>query len=309
MVPNVSAILDQSNWFVIDLDRLSIRSFVILNSGRSTTLLSGRRPQRYPLTHAARHKEPKAQGLFKSDIRPPPLSLLPTHTAISRAMSSLICVICLDDLQTKSAMSTTCGHVFCSECAASQFIVRPSCPVCRTAQTFEQLIRLFPEYSTPVLDPPTAVSTATTATIDTSPEMREPELLSFRRFQRLQARQLLSPPSRTPQPVLRVQPPAFRQPRVQPEPQILHVLQPRTQHRLQASAQQLQALRIQRSVQPQHLRTQIPAPQLQPSTAGSSQGISYVCHSQSSDVTVQVRIYGAGKYPNLITYSVRGALT
>ena len=60
---------------------------------------------------------------------------------------TFICRICLDGLENKTAMSTTCGHVFCSECATHQFVqTRPICPVCRRPQTFQQLIRLFPEY-------------------------------------------------------------------------------------------------------------------------------------------------------------------
>ena len=59
---------------------------------------------------------------------------------------SLICAICIECLETRIAVSTTCGHILCSECATRQFTIRPTCPVCRREQTFEQLIRLFPEY-------------------------------------------------------------------------------------------------------------------------------------------------------------------
>ncbi|KAI1790406.1 hypothetical protein LXA43DRAFT_1016961 [Ganoderma leucocontextum] len=85
-------------------------------------------------------------------------------------MPSLICAICLDILETKTTMSTTCGHVFCSECAALQFMTRPSCPVCRSTQTFEQLIRLFPEYGTT----PLKASSSSNAT--SGPDLQMPQL-------------------------------------------------------------------------------------------------------------------------------------
>ena len=88
----------------------------------------------------------------------PPAYFLPPYSIVD--MSSLLCAICLDTLQTKTALSTTCGHIFCSECAKSHFTTRPTCPVCRKVQTFEQLIRLFPEYGTASHDAD-RVSTAT----------------------------------------------------------------------------------------------------------------------------------------------------
>ena len=67
-------------------------------------------------------------------------------------MSSLICVVCLECLKTKTPLCTTCGHILCSECAVDQFMAYPVCPVCRRGQTFEQLIRLFPTYGTESLN-------------------------------------------------------------------------------------------------------------------------------------------------------------
>nr|VWO99611.1 E3 ubiquitin protein ligase (EC [Ganoderma boninense] len=82
-------------------------------------------------------------------------------------MSSLICAICLDSLETKIALSTTCGHVLCSECATRQFALRPTCPVCRREQTLERLLRLYPEYGTAPLETSSGAGGTTTAS---SPE-------------------------------------------------------------------------------------------------------------------------------------------
>ncbi|KAI1791655.1 hypothetical protein LXA43DRAFT_388915 [Ganoderma leucocontextum] len=64
-------------------------------------------------------------------------------------MPTLICRICLDALHEKKMMSTKCGHIFCSECASVVFSrtrTRVPCPVCRKPNTYNQLIRLFPEW-------------------------------------------------------------------------------------------------------------------------------------------------------------------
>ncbi len=153
-------------------------------------------------------------------------------------MPSLVCVVCLDDLHTKTAMSTTCGHVFCSECAVSQFATHQSCPVCRTTQTFQQLIRLFPEYDTPAPDPPPSAVSASAATTTTSPEMPElePQSISFRRFMepRRPLHQAAHSQHTWQMPQLtgtgRTRPPAPRrpllfQPQPQPRPQDLQMLQ------------------------------------------------------------------------------------
>ena len=63
-------------------------------------------------------------------------------------MTSIICAMCRDTFETKPALSTTCGHIFCPNCATSTFTTCSTCPVCRRVQTFGQLIRLFPEHST-----------------------------------------------------------------------------------------------------------------------------------------------------------------
>ncbi|KAM5530194.1 hypothetical protein V8D89_016130 [Ganoderma adspersum] len=89
-------------------------------------------------------------------------------------MSSLLCAICLDTLQTKIALSATCGHIFCSECATPHFTTRPACPVCRRVQTFNQLIRLFPEYGTVFRE---ASSGATLSPDIGLPQKQNPETL------------------------------------------------------------------------------------------------------------------------------------
>ncbi|TBU35467.1 hypothetical protein BD311DRAFT_3330 [Dichomitus squalens] len=63
-------------------------------------------------------------------------------------MSSLICSICLDTLEIKKPMSTTCGHIFCSDCLTSHFDQTPPilCPICRRPQAVDQAVRLFPVY-------------------------------------------------------------------------------------------------------------------------------------------------------------------
>lgn len=91
----------------------------------------------------------------------PAIHSLALHSAID--MSSLLCAICLDTLEAKRALSTTCGHIFCSECATSHFTIRPSCPICRTVQTPEQLIRLFPEYGTASQD--ASIASAATSSL------------------------------------------------------------------------------------------------------------------------------------------------
>ena len=72
-------------------------------------------------------------------------------------MTSLICTMCRDTLETKPALTTTCGHIFCSDCAMDQFTAGPTCPVCHRVQTLDQLIRLFPEYGTVSLDPASGI--------------------------------------------------------------------------------------------------------------------------------------------------------
>ncbi|PIL33774.1 hypothetical protein GSI_04399 [Ganoderma sinense ZZ0214-1] len=108
-------------------------------------------------------------------------------------MPSLICVICMEGLETKAAMSTTCGHIFCSQCAESQFAISQSCPVCRTPQTFRQLIRLFSEFDTPATDPPPSAVPASTFPPNPEGPYLEPEIISFRwHTQQLQSRRLLT---------------------------------------------------------------------------------------------------------------------
>ena len=70
------------------------------------------------------------------------LSYIPSNDDL--AMFTFVCAICLDTLENKITMSTTCGHIFCSECATFHFAGSSICPSCRRAQTFEQLIRLYP---------------------------------------------------------------------------------------------------------------------------------------------------------------------
>lgn len=89
---------------------------------------------------------------------------------------SFICRICLDGLENKTAMSTTCGHIFCAECATQQFAyTRPLCPVCRRPQTFDQLIRLFPEYGSTSEDPLNVPSMPTPQ--PHAPQMPQPPLV------------------------------------------------------------------------------------------------------------------------------------
>ncbi|KAI1791654.1 hypothetical protein LXA43DRAFT_1061173 [Ganoderma leucocontextum] len=110
---------------------------------------------------------------------------------------SFICRICLDGLENKTAMSTTCGHIFCSECATYHFAqTRPICPVCRRPQTFEQLIRLFPEYGSTSDDAPNVPDIPMPQ--PHAPQMPQPQLIPH---------PYPAPDPASPQPTSRSQPP------------------------------------------------------------------------------------------------------
>lgn len=114
-------------------------------------------------------------------------------------MSSLLCTSCLDSLHTKTAVSTTCGHIFCSECVSRQFIVRSACPVCRRAQTLEQLIRLYPEYGTASLEASSSGVTASSVD-DVTPLQPEGQIPSAPHWPRLFPGRSAIPPSEAPTP-------------------------------------------------------------------------------------------------------------
>ncbi|TFK92262.1 hypothetical protein K466DRAFT_513814 [Polyporus arcularius HHB13444] len=62
-------------------------------------------------------------------------------------MPSFRCSICLDALgATSKPMSTLCGHIYCLDCATFRFGSHPSCAICRSPQTLEQMIRLYPDW-------------------------------------------------------------------------------------------------------------------------------------------------------------------
>lgn len=43
-------------------------------------------------------------------------------------------------------MATTCGHIYCLDCATFHFTANPSCAVCRKNQTLQTMIRLYPDW-------------------------------------------------------------------------------------------------------------------------------------------------------------------
>lgn len=58
------------------------------------------------------------------------------------------CSICFDSVGS-TPLSTRCGHLYCPDCAIFNFnsTDRPLCAICRTPQTYPDLIQLFPDLS------------------------------------------------------------------------------------------------------------------------------------------------------------------
>ncbi|KAI0748634.1 hypothetical protein C8Q80DRAFT_1354396 [Daedaleopsis nitida] len=62
-------------------------------------------------------------------------------------MPSFRCSICLDMMgNLAKPMTTTCGHIYCLDCATFHFTASPSCAVCRKNQTLQAMIRLYPDW-------------------------------------------------------------------------------------------------------------------------------------------------------------------
>ncbi|OCH85694.1 hypothetical protein OBBRIDRAFT_288751 [Obba rivulosa] len=58
------------------------------------------------------------------------------------------CTICLENI-TGDIMATRCGHLYCTECATTNFsLPSATCAICRRAWTFDELIMLYPHYGT-----------------------------------------------------------------------------------------------------------------------------------------------------------------
>lgn len=71
-----------------------------------------------------------------SPAAPPPPTLIRTISrnnmpALTRAISSEDCIICMDAIETGRALTLTCSHVFHEDCINVWLINHSDCPVCR----------------------------------------------------------------------------------------------------------------------------------------------------------------------------------
>lgn len=53
------------------------------------------------------------------------------------------CPICLDSITNSQPVSTTCGHVFCSDCIKQSIRHHKKCPMCNTKLTLKQVHPLY----------------------------------------------------------------------------------------------------------------------------------------------------------------------
>lgn len=53
------------------------------------------------------------------------------------------CPVCLNSVQGREPATTTCGHVFCSNCIKTALSATCKCPVCQKLMTIRQLIRIY----------------------------------------------------------------------------------------------------------------------------------------------------------------------